>query len=354
MTPALSLFLIGTLFGATLNYFQFGFRTCSQELLNQGQTLGIRAMIIMLATSSVLFFGLLSFGSLNEQPLRGFVQPLSLAVIGGAFVFGMGMQLATGCTSGTLNRLGQLQPMSLVSFLALLVGGVMAANHSDFWANSPALPPVSVLQTFGLELGLSLQLAFLGSLYLLLSYQEKRSLGKVSPLLTQSIWKIGQWHPWLKAGILLALLNALLLAFSGQPWSIANVLPIWGLKLSDSLQVPIDWSFWSYGMTYANRIESSIFVDPVSLTTLGIIVGALLVTLLKPQLSRHQEKHPLKTYIMALMGGFLMGYGAVIASGCNIGAFFSGISSGSLHGWLWGFSALAGNAVIIHLRNRFA
>jgi YeeE/YedE family (DUF395). len=47
-----------------------------------------------------------------------------------------------------------------------------------------------------------------------------------------------------------------------------------------------------------------------------------------------------------------MGYGAVIAFGCNIGAFFSGIGSGSLHGWLWALSALMGNALIITLRRK--
>jgi hypothetical protein len=55
---------------------------------------------------------------------------------------------------------------------------------------------------------------------------------------------------------------------------------------------------------------------------------------------------------MAIIGGLLMGYGAVIAFGCNIGAFFSGIGSGSLHGWLWALSALMGNALIITLRRK--
>jgi hypothetical protein len=41
------------------------------------------------------------------------------------------------------------------------------------------------------------------------------------------------------------------------------------------------------------------------------------------------------------MGG-LMGFGAVTAYGCNVGGFFSGIVSGSLHGWVWMFAALVG------------
>ncbi len=38
----------------------------------------------------------------------------------------------------------------------------------------------------------------------------------------------------------------------------------------------------------------------------------------------------------------LMGYGARIAYGCNIGAYFAGIASFSLHGWIWGALALLG------------
>ena len=49
----------------------------------------------------------------------------------------------------------------------------------------------------------------------------------------------------------------------------------------------------------------------------------------------------------------MMGYGARLAFGCNVGAFFSGIASGSLHGWLWFAAALAGTWVGIRLRPAF-
>ena len=60
-------------------------------------------------------------------------------------------------------------------------------------------------------------------------------------------------------------------------------------------------------------------------------------------------KFDYKQHAYAIVGGLIMGYGSVIAFGCNIGALFSGIASGSLHGWLWGISALAGNGLIIFL-----
>ena len=55
----------------------------------------------------------------------------------------------------------------------------------------------------------------------------------------------------------------------------------------------------------------------------------------------------------AVLGGILMGYGARIAFGCNIGAYFGGIASFSLHGWLWGLLAIAGTFAGLALRPLF-
>ena len=42
-----------------------------------------------------------------------------------------------------------------------------------------------------------------------------------------------------------------------------------------------------------------------------------------------------KQIAAATLGGLLMGYGARIGFGCNIGALFSGIASLSLSGWVY-------------------
>ena len=48
-----------------------------------------------------------------------------------------------------------------------------------------------------------------------------------------------------------------------------------------------------------------------------------------------------------------MGYGARLSFGCNIGALFSGIATGSLHGWLWFAAAFVGSIGGIALRPVF-
>ena len=49
--------------------------------------------------------------------------------------------------------------------------------------------------------------------------------------------------------------------------------------------------------------------------------------------------------LIGVLGGLMLGYGARLAYGCNIGAFFSGVASGSLHGWVWVFAAVVGNVI---------
>ena len=48
---------------------------------------------------------------------------------------------------------------------------------------------------------------------------------------------------------------------------------------------------------------------------------------------------------------FVMGYGALLAFGCNVGAFFSGIASISWHGWLPIAADEVGSVVGIKLRS---
>ncbi|MBZ0132386.1 MAG: YeeE/YedE family protein [Rhodocyclaceae bacterium] len=60
----------------------------------------------------------------------------------------------------------------------------------------------------------------------------------------------------------------------------------------------------------------------------------------------------MRSLAAAVLGGLLMGYGARIAFGCNIGVF-SGVASTSLHGWLWLAAALAGSWIGVRLRPRF-
>lgn len=340
-----TLVLIGGLLGATLNYFHFGFSSSFRALISERKTAGMRAIVIMLATAVLLFSWILSTENTSGQPYNGFIRPLSLSIPIGAFIFGIGMQISCGCTSGTLNRLGQLQPLALPTLLFMIVGGTLAALTFGSWQQLPAIEPFAFQQQFSWPIALTFQMLIFFALWLYLWHLEKQKHDKVESLFAFKERKIN--HPFLVAALSLAIINALLFLISGSPWSISSVFPFWGTKAIDLLAFPIDWSFWDYALENQTQLNSSILENPVSLTTIGVILGALLITL---QRGRSREKCAKKALFASSLGGLIMGYSAVLASGCNIGAFFSGIASGSLHGWVWFVFALAGNWLGIKLR----
>ena len=85
---------------------------------------------------------------------------------------------------------------------------------------------------------------------------------------------------------------------------------------------------------------------------IGIILGALLAAGLAGRFAP-VWRVPLRSLLAAVLGGILLGYGARLAYGCNIGAFFSGVASSSLHGWLWFVAAFVGNIFGTRLRPMF-
>lgn len=344
----LTLILVGGLLGASLNYFQYGFSSSFRSLILEKRTAGMRAIIWLLAIAIVLFAPLLALQNWNEQTFTGFIRPLSLAIPLGAFIFGIGMQIGCGCTSGTLNRVGQLQALSFSTLIFMVLGGTIAAYTFTDWNTLPAIEPFAFQNQFGWLPGLFIQLLILTGLYMYLKHLEQKHHQDYQPLV--KIKKsVALGHPFLIAAISLAFLNASLLFISGTPWSISSIFPYWGTRFIDLMSLPLDWNFWDYAMENTTRMEQGIFENSVSLTTMGVILGALVVSLAKP---RVKVSITLKGLTGSILGGTIMGFGAVMASGCNIGAFFSGIASGSLHGWVWFVFALLGNFIGLAIRKR--
>ncbi len=84
----------------------------------------------------------------------------------------------------------------------------------------------------------------------------------------------------------------------------------------------------------------------------AIIVGALLAAGVAGRFDP-LWRVPTRSLAAAAIGGLLLGYGARISYGCNIGAFVSGAASTSLHGWLWFVAALAGTWIGLRFRPWF-
>lgn len=124
-----------------------------------------------------------------------------------------------------------------------------------------------------------------------------------------------QWPAWI-GGILLAIVNIMLFAYE-KPWSTADGVRNWG-----------DWVFNT--LNIADKTIIPPYLYSTSLLNIGVIVGAFAAALLARQF-RIQGAPPFEIF-KGLIGGGLMGIGAAMAFGCNIGGFFSAISALSMAG----------------------
>ncbi|MET3697716.1 hypothetical protein SAMN05877753_104412 [Bacillus oleivorans] len=350
------LFIIGLLLGATLLYARFGFTSAFRRLASVGNTQGLQAHMLMLAIASTLFAIILSTGfSFTGITPTGYVSPVGISVLVGAFLFGIGMQLGNGCASGTLYSLGGGSSSMFLTLVSFIVGSTLGAYHFTFWMNTPALPPISLAETTGLGYfgGWAIQMVLFAAIYwITVKIAKKKNPPMIKPLPTTTGWKKvlrGSW-PLFAAAIILAVLNALTLTVRGTPWGITSAFALWGGKFLSATGV--DVSSWGY-FSGANgeALKTTVLADSTSVMNFGIMLGAFISASFQGTFKPRKIK--LGVAGAAIIGGLMMGYGARLAFGCNIGAYFGGISSYSLHGWVWMIMALLGTFIALLIRPLF-
>ncbi|WP_419901911.1 YeeE/YedE family protein [Kiloniella sp.] len=343
---------LGVALGISLYHAAFGFTSAWRRFLTERWGAGLKAQVIMLAIVVTLFFPVLDSGSIFGHRAGGFVAPAGTGVAVGAFIFGIGMQIAGGCASGTLFTVGGGSIRMVVTLITFMLGSVLATINLPFWHGLPKLKPLSMVSLWGWEFALVLHLIVFLVLYLFIRKIERKVPTQIEAGGNETSFTIritqGPW-PLVLGAVALALLNFAMLASLGHPWGITSGITLWGGKLVTFFGADLsDIPYWS-GRVAA--IDRSLFKSDSSATNIGIIAGAMSAAVLAGKFGKSQNVNT-KGIITALIGGLMLGYGARLAYGCNIGAFFSGVASGSLHGWLWLFTALAGNLIGVRIRKK--
>jgi uncharacterized membrane protein YedE/YeeE len=321
---------IGLGFGLTLEGFRFGFTGPWRRMILERDASGLLAQLLAIAIVACAALPLLAA---NGAELKGAHAPIGLAMIAGAFVFGAAMQVVMGCGSGTLVNAGSGNAVGAVALPFFAIGSFAGAYHLSWWTSLGSLPVVALEGTRGLGLTLA-GLAGIAALALLLGR-------KGSHKLPARYW-----------GALLALagLAILHLVVAGQPWGVVYGLGLWVAKGIVAMGGDLSGSaFWS-APANAAQVQASLLTDVTSLTDLGLIGGAALVAWWRAGLASPVGVLPARAWGAVIVAGLVLGYSSRLAFGCNIGAFFSGIATGSAHGWVWFAAAFAGSCVGIRLR----
>ena len=275
---------------------------------------------------------MLPVGALDDGYGR-FVTPLGLPLVGGAFTFGIGMQLAGACGSGCLVATGQGSRRIWVALPLFCLGGVAGTVLVPAAFRLPSLGAIDLPEMPGPWLGLAATEALLLVLALAVLRGARPPRGRM-----------------LAAAIIGGLAGCVFLA-SGSPWGITYGLTLWGTKALSAAGLDLSrLEFWA-DPGARQLLDGPVFALHGALTDAAILVGALLAAALRGTL-RHARPLPWPDLAQAALGGLLMGIGARLSTGCNIGAFVGGAASGSLHGIVWLAAAIAGSVPGLRLRTR--
>ena len=297
--------VLGLILGYSLQKGGFCMNSAFRSIVFEKDDFLVRAWVLVLVINLVLVHLLdeLALITITRAPLFLF------ALIPGGLIFGVGMVLAGGCTSGSCYRagrgmLGGWAALVGFGFGALLFGTGLAAplqrllrSHTlDVYGEAASLwNLLGIDYSFWKWIIIGL-LALAGILWLIRSPEQKYVSG----------WK--WWQSGLAIGII-SVLTWVLSSFAFRDFGLSFTQPIqsWGTLLLHG-----DAS----GINVASFIVLGV---PFGAYAAAALAGEAVLVLPEP-----------RRLVTQLMGGTLMGIGASIAGGCNIGHGITGLSTLSI------------------------
>jgi uncharacterized membrane protein YedE/YeeE len=336
--PASAALILGG-FGLGIAFLkaEFSYTASWRRFLTRGEAGGLLGGLIVIAICAL---AVVPVAALSPK-FGGAIAPLGPSLIIGAFVFGVGMQLANGCGSGTLYTVGGGSGRMLVTLLFFVIGSVLGSLSLPAFLALGGVDPVLAPDYLGPWGGLAVTLASIVVAAALIIAVARRRGATFIPS-----------RSYLVGGIVIGLLCVVVFAAGGHPWSVTFAYTVWGAKAAAALGFDLSQlAFWQWpGPKHA--LAESVLSDTSSLTDFGVLFGAMAAAAATKPFAAAPWP-PMKSLLAAGIGGLLMGWGARLGFGCNIGAFVGGVASGSLHGWIWFLAALPGCLVGIRLRPLF-
>jgi uncharacterized membrane protein YedE/YeeE len=316
---------------------EFSYTASWRHFLTRGEAGGLLGGLIVIAVAAVAVVPAAALSPI----FGGAIAPLGVSLVVGSFTFGVGMQLANGCGSGTLYTAGGGSGRMLIALLFFIVGSVFGSLSLPAFLSLGGIDPVLASDYFGPWGGLAVTLVSLALVAAIIVAIAKRRGANFVPS-----------RNYILGGIVIGLLCIFVFAAGGHPWSVTFGYTVWGAKAATALGFDLSHApFWQWaGPKHA--LESSVLADTSSLTDFGMLFGAMAAAAASKPFATGAWP-PAKSLLAAAVGGLVMGWGARLGFGCNIGAFVGGVASGSLHGWVWFACALAGSLVGIRLRPLF-
>lgn len=290
--------LLAILIGMSLGYFlergDFCFHSTWRTLFaSPPKTTLFKAYLLFLLISVPLVQGMIALGW-----IKPWIAPLAWrANLFGGLLFGIGMTIAATCITGVFYKFGHGMLGMVVAFIAWSIGdmltyaGPLAPLRERLNAN-----PVQ----FNGETATLLNWNVWGGLVVLLVL----AVGTAVYLKYAPVSDREKLMDWQRLGLTLALLMS-------AAWLVARF-------------VNVDYTFGTSGVPTALFLGSGSSNSWIIVTLLSIVPGAFIAARQHGTLWVRGETP--QRYAQLGIGGFIMGIGAAIAGGCNLGHGMVGVS----------------------------
>ena len=361
------LVLLSGLFGFILKFGPFGYTCTFKSMIVKQDFSEYRDMLIMLFTGTLLcsifeMFPLRPLFPTNpDAKLSDSSARIGLSLVIGSFLFGIGMQLGSGCASGTFVGIGGGFLKAYVVLPFFIIGATIFTLNPfyHFWSSLPktekevTIPFYCTLLILIALYGITLLIDFLkekkkkdrkelisddnGDTKQLIPPENEKDTEKDIKEKEESTIKLYSSLHNVIVAVSIGIVISLFYLCVGSMIGVMGVFSYIGayfLKLFGA--TPEKWDFFN-GPLPKNMFDVTIFNSDLLMA-----MGAFVAASIKGVFGKSQNKGAME-YVKGMIGGLLMGMGARMAGGCNIGAMTSGITSSSLHGFIWMFSAILGS-----------
>ena len=319
---------VGILFGFALQRGRFCMNSAFRDIVLLKDFTLIKAVGAAILVQMIGFSILALTGAVTLNP-----KPLFWgANITGGLIFGIGMVLAGGCASGITYRVGEGMVGAMSAVVGFGLAGLMTAMGvlkpiKDYLQSSTKImtaegTSLTLANIFGIEPTTLMLLiaAFSIGIWVILASRKKADaeddFGSAPPSLWGRIFTSG----W---GIVIGLVG--ILAYPASAAACRNY----------PLGITGGWIG-----TWKALILPDTFFSWEALEVLGVVLGAAIAALIAKEFAIRAPAP--KVLLQTFAGGFLMAFGAVTSSGCNVGHILSGVPMLSLGSIVGGISIILG------------